>query len=272
MKQTRRQRAASLRNLRKARARRGTRRRRRRRSNPRPRRRAARARRRNASSMPVVLVNPSGTRRRRTRRANPSRKRRRRRRGRVAVSRYQRRYPRIRNPAASWGGSLLAWALGGVGGLVAGGLDWGADYLPWPAWAQAVTLGGAGTVSSIAVCKFADVRAGCGIAGGTTALVLNRVRQIIALARTAPATGGGNASAVYRQAGAVVPARQAGQMRPRTAAQTMRTPALGGANFKQAGGPTYPAQGTRFGPNSWVYGQPGAGVVYVSAHGLRRQR
>jgi hypothetical protein len=269
MKQTRRQRAASLRNLRKARSkRRGSTRRRRRRNPPRRRRARTRARRRNSSSMPVVLVNPSGKTRRRRRRANPTKRRRRRR---VAVKRYNRRYPRLRNPTGTWGGSLMAWLLGGVGGAVAGGMDWGADYLPWPAWAQATTLGGAGTVTAIAVCRWADVRAGCGIAGGTIAMVLNRLRQIIALSRTAPTTGAQSASAVYRGAGAVEPARNAGQMvRARTGARTMPAPNLGTRSFRQADA-TFPAYGTRFGPNSWVYGMgsPGAGVVLVSAHNRR---
>jgi hypothetical protein len=221
--------------------------------------------------MPVVMVNPSPTRRRR-RRSNPSRRRRRRTR-RHRVKGYTRRYPRIRNPAGTWGGSFVAWLLGSVGGGVAGGLDWGADYLPWPAWAQALTLGLTGSATSILVSRFGDIRVGCGLAGGNCALVLNRVRQIIATARTAPATGTQGASAVmHAGAGKVVP--NAGQMRQRTGAQTMRRPELGGANFKQAGVPTFPAYGSRFGPNSWVYGmqQPGAGVVYVSAHDRRRSR
>jgi hypothetical protein len=277
MKQTRRQRAASLRNLRKARsARGGSRRRRRRSTNPAPRRRrrtTRRSKRRNSSSMPVVLVNPSASPRRRRSRANPSRKRRsRRRRGRVSVSRYQRRYPRIRNPAGTWGGSLLAWLLGSTGGAVAGGLDWGADYLPWPAWAQALTLGLTGSATSILVCRFADVRAGCGIAGGNTAMVLNRVRQIIALARTAPATSQpSTASAVMNAPGAGrVVGGNAGQMVRRTGARTMPAPAMASRSLKQAGEPTYPVRGTRFGPTSWVYGR-NAGAVFVSAHDRRRQ-
>lgn len=274
MKQTRRQRAASLRNLRKARSRRGSppRRRRRRSNNPRssPRRRRTRARRRNASSMPVVLVNPSPKRRRS--RANPARRRRRTKSRRHRIRAHTRRYPRMRNPTGSWGAAFVAWLLGSTGGAVAAGMDWGADYLPWPAWAQALTLGTAGTLSSIAVCKWADVRAGCGLAGGSAALTLNRVRQVIALARTAPpagtsATTSDASAVVHGQAGIVRP--NAGQMVKRRDAQTMKAPALGGASYKQqAAAPTYPAMGTRFGPTSWVYGQQ-ASAVYVSAHNRR---
>jgi hypothetical protein len=101
-------------------------------------------------------------------------------------------------------------------------------------------------------------------------MVLNRLRQIIALSRTAPATGGQSASAVYRGAGVVVPSRNAGQMVRRTGARTMPASTLGTRSFKQASAPTFPAYGDRFGPNSWVYGmRPGAGVVLVSAHNRR---
>lgn len=234
------------------------------------RRRRATARRRNASSMPVVLVNPSPTRRRR-RRSNPSRRRRRRSR-RHRVRGYSRRYPRIRNPAGTWGGSLVCLGLGGLGGIVAGGLDWGADYLPWPAWAQAATLGGAGAVTSILVAKFADTRAGCGIAGGTTALVVNRVRQIVALRGVQQGSqpqAAAEASAVYRSRGAGAVYRGAGQTRPRTTPTTMKRGQLAGPSFvqQQADG-MRSVPGTKYGPTSWVYQSPGAGTVYVSAHNL----
>lgn len=255
------------------------------------RRRRTTARRRN-ESMPVVLVNPAPMQRPRRRRN--ATKRRRRRSGRVAVARYQRRYPRIRNPAGTWGNSFACLGLGGLGGIVAGGLDWGADYLPWPAWAQAATLGGAGALTSLLVAKFADTRAGCGIAGGMTALLVNRVRQIVALrgteqgastsASTSAAPNG--ASAVYRRPGAAAvyrsraPAPQApgagavyrgaGQAQARTTATTMRRGQLLGPSFvqQQGAGAMRQVPGTKYGPTSWVYQRPGASTVYVSAHNL----
>lgn len=234
------------------------------------RRRRATARRRNASSMPVVLVNPSPTRRRR-RQSNPT-KRRRRRGRRHRVRAYSRRYPRIRNPAGTLGGSLVCLGLGGLGGVVAGGLDWGADYLPWPAWAQAATLGGAGAVTSILVARFADTRAGCGIAGGTSALLVNRVRQIVALRSVEqgrPQQAAADAGAVYRSRGAAAVYRGAAQMKPRSTPATMKRGQLSGPSFvqQQADG-MRSVTGTKYGPTSWVYQRPGAGTVYVSAHNL----
>jgi len=259
MKQSRKQRAASLRNLRKARAKRGGRRRRR--SNPpRARRRNASPRRRN-TSMPVVLVNPrSPTRRRTRRRSNP--RRRRRRSGRVAVQRYQRRYPlRIANPAANWTGALAAFGLGTVGGLVAGGLDWGADYLPIPAWGQAASLFGAGALSSVLVGRFADIRVGSGIAGGTSALLMGRVRQLIALSGMGENTETTEASAVYGR-------RDAGQVSKQGGARTLATSPLAGRKtfvHREAG--AVGQMGPRkYGPHSWIYED--AGAVYVSAHNL----
>jgi len=267
MKQTRAQRAASLRNLRKARRARGGRRRstRRRstrrasarRSNPRRRR----YRRRNparSSSMPVVLVNPS----RRRRRANPKRRRRvtrRRRRRSVRVSGYTRRLP---NPTTTWGGALACTGLGMVGGLLAGGLEWGADYLPLPAWAQAASLFGAGALTSVALCKWADTRVGSGVAGGTSAVLVGRVRQLVGLARL----GGSPGAGMVRDAGAVY---DAAQMRQRTAPMTMKDSRFpGAATFKvpEAGASYYlPGPQRRYGPHSWIYSR-GAGAVYVSAH------
>jgi hypothetical protein len=253
---------------------------RRRRRNPRrrrraaPRRRRAAARRRNASSMPVVLVNP--TRRRSTRRRNPSRRRTRRKRrrsGSYRVTGYSRRYPRIRNPTATWGGAFMTWLLGSVGGLAAGGMDWGADYIPLRAEAQAGILGGATLLSSLAVSKWADIRAGAGIAGGGAALCLNRIRQIVATSGTGAGTGATTSGAgrVYGGAGAVVRGG-AGQVRRRETPTTMGAPHMRAPSFKQAQG-TYPAQGRRFGPRSWVYDLPaGARAVYVSAHNLPRSR
>ena len=166
----------------------------------------------------------------------------------------------------------MTWLLGSVGGLAAGGMDWGADYIPLRAEAQAAILGGATLLSSVAVSKWADIRAGAGIAGGGSALCMNRIRQIVAMSGTGQGTGSstGQASAVYRGAGAVQSG--AGQMRQRQSATSMRAPSMGAPSFRQAQG-TYPAQGRRFGPRSWVYDVPaGANAVYVSAHNLPRSR
>jgi hypothetical protein len=221
------------------------------------------------------MVNPTATRRRR-RRANPSRRRRRsRRRGRVSVNSYRRRYPRLRNPSGTWGGSFASLGLGGLGGLVAGGMDWGADYLPWPAWAQALSLFGVGAGSSILVSKLADIRLGAGLAGGTTALVMNRVRQIVALAMVKEPAGNGNgesagAGAVVRSrgAGAVMRGRGAGAMAPRRNAPTVKRGNLLGQSFVQQAGATFAAPGRKYGPDSWVYQRGGAQAVYVSKHNL----
>ncbi len=167
----------------------------------------------------------------------------------------------------------MTWLLGSVGGLAAGGMDWGADYIPLRAEAQAGILGGATLLSSIAVSKWADIRAGAGIAGGGAALCLNRIRQIVATAGTGTGTGSTTSGAgrVVAGAGAVYRGG-AGQVRRRQTATTMRAPSLGAPSFKQAQA-TYPAEGRRFGPRSWVYDvPPGARAVYVSAHNLPRSR
>ncbi len=213
--------------------------------------------------MPVVLVNPSRSRRR----SNPKRRRRatrRRRRRSVRVSGYTRRLP---NPTTTWGGAFKGFGLGAVGGLVAGGLDWGADYLPIPAWGQAASLLGAGLVTSVALCKLADVRVGAGVAGGTSAVMVGRVRQLVALSRlqtdssmVRPSAAG--AGAVYSDAGA----------RKRSAAMTMKQTRWPGAStMKQSeAGASYYLRGPqrRYGPHAWVY-QKGAQAVYVSAHNAR---
>lgn len=240
-----------------------------RRRTTRRRRRRATARRRNAAaSTPVVLVNPSPSRRRRRRRANPSRRRRRRTR-RYRVGGYSRRYPRIRNPAATWGGSLVCFGLGSLGGIVAGGCDWGADYLPVSPVLQAAALLGAGGLAAIAVSKWADTRAGSGIAGGAAALTVNRIRQIVATRGTgagqSTAAAAAEAGAVIRrrEAGAVI--RDAGQTRPRGTPATMRRGQLAGPSFAQQAGAMAQARGAKYGPHSWIYG-PDAGTVFVSAH------
>jgi hypothetical protein len=167
----------------------------------------------------------------------------------------------------------MTWLLGSVGGLAAGGMDWGADYIPLRAEAQAAILGGSTLLSSLAVSKWADIRAGAGIAGGGAALCMNRIRQIVAMAGTGTGTGASAAEASATRRGAAAVVRSgAGQVRRRRVATTMGAPAMGAPSFKQAQG-TYPAQGRRFGPRSWVYDlPPGAQAVYVSAHNLPRSR
>jgi hypothetical protein len=157
-----------------------------------------------------------------------------------------------------------------IGGVLAGGLDWGADYLPIPAWAQAASLFGAGALTSVALCKLADTRVGTGVAGGTSALLVGRVRQLVALGRLATQTpNGANEGAAVRarrEAGAVY---DAGQMRRRSAPMSMKTsPFPGARTFKvpEAGAAYYlPGPQRRYGPHSWIH-QRGAAAVYVSAH------
>ncbi|MHC4218178.1 MAG: hypothetical protein ACYSU7_06935 [Planctomycetota bacterium] len=220
--------------------------------------------------MPVVLVNPSSRRRR----TNPRRRRR-------TTRRRTRRYARVRgytrrlpNPTTSWKGAFGCAGLGGLGGLLAGGLEWGADYLPWPAWGQALSLFGAGALTSVALCKLADTRVGAGVAGGTTAILVGRVRQLVALAALDNGNGNGNgngdASAVIRRgAGAVY---DAAQMRRQQTPYSMKTSSFPGARtFKvPEAGASYYLGGPqrRYGPHSWIY-QRGAGAVYVSAHNAR---
>lgn len=219
--------------------------------------------------MPVVLVNPRRSTRRRTnatryRRRNPAKRRSRRR---TRVRGYTRRLP---NPTTTWGGAFSTFALGGLGGLLAGGLEWGADYLPVPAWGQAAALFGAGTLTAVALSKLADTRVGAGVAGGTTAVLVGRVRQLVALASlgTPAAAGNGNgADAVRRRdAGAVY---DAAQMRRRSTPMSMGTsPFPGASSFKQseAGASYYlPGPQRRQGPHSWIYSRD-ASAVYVSAH------
>lgn len=258
MKQSRAQRAASLRNIKKAQRARGGSRRRRRRTNPRRRSNY----RRNASTMPVVMVNPGRVTRRRRRRTNPT-TRRRRRRGRVHVSRYQRRYPRLANPATTFGGALVSFGLGGVGGLVAGGFDWGAEYLPVPAWAQALSLFGAGVITSVLTCRFADQRAGAGIAGGTTALLLGRTRQIIALSGMGADQTSSTTSAQTQGASSVYQTPGAAQVRKIGGAPSMAGNRFGAPSFVKS--QTEAAAVRKYGPRSWVY-ERGAGAIYVSAH------
>lgn len=78
-------------------------------------------------------------------------------------------------------GSLI----GGLGGAVAYGIDWGADYAPVGAYARAAILAGAGTVTAVGVHYLASPRAGAGIMGGTSALLIGRLRQAIALSSAA---------------------------------------------------------------------------------------
>lgn len=210
--------------------------------------------------MPVVLVNPSRSRRR----SNPKRRRRmarRRRRRSVRVHSYSRRLP---NPTTSWGGAFGCAGLGGVGGLVAGGLDWGADYLPIPAWGQAASLFGGGLLTSVLLCKLADTRVGAGVAGGTTAVLVGRLRQLVALSRLQSGEG-----SMVRPRGAAAVIRESGAMARRSTAETMKQAHWPGAkSFKRSeAGASYYLRGPlrRYGPHAWI-NQRGAGAVYVSAH------
>lgn len=284
------QRRASMRNIRKAQAaRRGGRRRS-------GRRRSRRSSRRNPG-MPVVLVNPR--RRKATRRRRRSSSPRRRRRRSTYVAGYRRRLP---NPSESFGGSFASLGLGALGGGIAAGLDWGADYIPLSALWQSVILGGTGYTLSIGLAMLADTRLGAGLAGGTTALLVGRVRQQVALsgmaATNGAATNGGEAGAVARrrmraseagqvyapprlrgrsEVGAVVRSREAGavlrreagQMRPVTTPETMAMQRWPGARtFKRTeAGASYYTRGPirYYGPQSWALRRE-TGAVYVSAH------
>lgn len=240
----------------------------RRRSNPRKTRKTRSTRKsstRRNPTMPVVLVNPT-KRRSTTRRRNPAKKKRRRRPGKHLVAGYRvppyrRRYPLRENPAKTVGAAAIDTGLGFVGGLVPAGFDWGCEYLPWPAWAQALSLFGAGTITAIAGSRLADRRIGAGVAGGTSALLVGRVRQLVAMSGFGADEEESEASAVYRnrESGVVVRAREAGAMRQITGAHTMQGGRLPGRapSFVEAGA-------RKYGPRSWVYGD--AGAVYVSAH------
>ena len=145
---------------------------------------------------------------------------------------------------------------------MSGGLDWGADYLPIPAWGQAASLFGAGLLTSVALAKFADTRVAAGTAGGTTAVLIGRLRQLVALSRLESSGGAdavrrGGAGAVYPNAGAT----------KRTAARTMAASQFPGARSMKEAGASYYLRGParRYGPNAWI-NRPGAGAVYVSAH------
>lgn len=282
MKQSRAQRRASLANLKKARRARGGRRR----STSR-----RRARRSNPDSMPVVLVNPSPTRRRKPRRrVNPT-KRRRTQRRRTRVRSYTRRLP---NPTTTFVGGLALTGLGMLGGGIAAGLDWGADFAPVPPWGQALILGFGGSAVALGLGMLADQRLGAGVAGGTGALLVGRARQMVALAKAAapdqPAEASNGAStssdtaavyqtppqrraeagAVYREAGAVYRG-DAAQLQPRTGAPSMDVSRWPGARtFKREAAASYyvPGPVRRYGPQTWAYGRD-SGVVYRSAHNSR---
>jgi len=158
--------------------------------------------------MPVVLVNPSSPRRRRKRRANPKRRRRR------NPSRTARagRLARRRNPTArKFSDAAIGGLLSTLGGGVAYGIHWGTSYAPVGNVGQTLILAGAGTVTAIATSMLADERAGNGVMGGTTALVLGRLHAQWLLGKMvkkktdeAP-TNGTEASGLYGRRGASGP-------------------------------------------------------------------
>lgn len=276
MKQTRAQHAASMRNLRKAHAavRHHTRR-----SNPKRRHNPRRhhARRRNPE-MPVVLVNP---RHRRHHRRNPTV-------GHYVTANPRRhhrhsRYRTLHNPSRSFGGSAAAAGLGLLGGVVAGGLDWGVSYAPiTPIWQSAI-LGAASLLLATGVSYLVDARVGAGIAGGAGGLLVIRTRAMVALHNmnqpAAPAGAGalrppprGAAALAHRPgAGAVLPAHAAGaipglpaahSMAGQFAGPTTRVPVGAGAGYQVPDSAVY-------GPQSWIRLRGSRAVSYVSAHGVR---
>jgi hypothetical protein len=243
--------------------------------------------------MPVVLVNPSGGTM-----SNPKRRRRRRRRRRKNPTR--RRRATYTNPRTSATGALAATGLGFLGGGVAYGIDWGVDYAPVSPAIRSVILGVGGAATSFGVAMLADDRAAAGIAGGTGALLIGRVRQQLALAgagkedKKKKEEGGKaalEAGQVYWRprygarpdAGVVVPQGQApgviaGAFPPEAGAilgqevdwaATMRgSPFARGKTYKhaEAGASRYiPGPIRWYGPQSWAY-RYDSGVVYRSAH------
>ena len=239
------------------------------------RRNRGRRRRRNAG-MPVVLVNPRGRRRRRRRRSNPRR------------SNPRRRYRRRRNPAStSIGKAFIAFALSGLGGGLAYGLDWGVSHAKLSATWQTVLFGGVGLVTTLGVARWGDERVAAGIGGGTVFSLIGRMREAIALSKaTTPSsagatkTAGAEAGAVYGQpyldAGAVMHMHGNPQ---RTGARAMGPGMTFGTSFKESGAvyqnPSgyVPGPVRWYGPRSWAYNvAPEAGVVrrYVSAHSASR--
>jgi len=233
-------------------------------------RRRSRGRRSNPG-MPIVLVNPSGERHmKKGRRRKGSRRGKR---GRHHVRGHYRRS----NPSSTWGRAAAAAGLGALGGGVAYGIDFGVSYAPVGPTAQSAIIGAAGAVTSIAVAKYADERAGAGIAGGTGFALIGRVREQLALAAAAKATGTGTpqeggavrrmggqrvrmgveGGAVYRDAGAI----------QKSGARSMAGSPMAAKSYRESGHSRYINGPIRFfGPRSWVYNTEGGSVVFRSAH------
>jgi len=280
---SRKQRAANARNLKKAQAARrrksgGGRRRRAssRKRNPSRRKRTARKttrrrrRRTNPAGVPVVLVNPTRGRtvKRRTRKA---------RRRRRSPARRRRVYARRRrNPRVKFWDAMKSFGIGGAGGMVAYGVDYGASMAPVsPAW-QAVIAAAGGFAAGAGVGMLVDERAAAGVGGGTAALLLNRGRELYAMHRAAEgkstSEGEGEAGKVFRESGALL--GPGGRIRADDPAAMSRD-SMPAKSFKEAAATRYIPGGQRyFGPSSWAvrYGDAGrvvprdAGVVYVSGH------
>lgn len=173
--------------------------------------------------------------------------------------------------------------LGMLGGGAAYVIDWGASYAPVaPTW-QAVITGLGGGLAAVLVARYGNSAFGSGIAGGTGAMLVGRVREIVALMGTAkPATktegakgvfGGGGAGRVYRERDAAAVYREAGALVEKMGAVRgggRAARSMPATSFKEAGRSRYIQGPVRwFGPRSWAYGPGsarGAGVVYRSAH------
>ncbi len=269
--QSRAQHAASIRNLRKA-------------------RRALRRhhgghRRRHNPEMPVVLVNPRRRRRRSKSRKNPTRRRRNPAYGHYMMNPAPRRHhPRRhyrRNP--TFGAAAASTGLGFLGGVIAGGLDWGASYAPVGPKAQAAIIGGAGLLLSLGTGYLISPSVAAGIAGGTASTLFMRLRVMVALAGvSAQSTGAGalrpaprGAGALVRPpragAGAVVPAHAAAAVPGLPPAPGMGMPFAGATMRTRVGaGASYNVPNARhYGPDSWIRLRGTAGANYVSAHNTR---
>jgi len=230
-------------------------------SNPARSRSRRRSKRKNPG-MPIMLVNPSGGRKRRTKsRRNPTRRHRR-----------AHRRSTHRNPSSSWKSAFMALGLGGLGGGIMAGVDYGVGMLPVSAPWQIAAVGGAGVVLAVVAAKYGDERIGAGAAGATVLSIVKRGAEAYALsglaAKPATTTEGAQAEgagAVYRESGAMLRARGAQSMAPSGAprAASFRD---AGAVYRESGASRYvPGPVRLFGPKSWIHGSE-AGRVYRSAH------
>lgn len=160
--------------------------------------------------------------------------------------------------------------LGGLGGAVAYGVDWGISHAKIGAGWQLAAVGGTGAVGTVLLAKYGDERLAAGLAGGTVFAAIGRTQEVIALSKMGKPT--------QAQAQAQTPPQAAAVVRrgnPMIDARSMHPGAFGPSFKREAaavirrGNPSayMPGPVRFFGPKSWVYHTESGAVVRVrSAH------